>query len=466
MKNIVIILSVFLGLFVSSLEAEEPATKKMMYTTYFYTAGEAVLHGYENNTKVRIASLDGKKGTIWEGTIDLGKTKLIPTGRGVFAFFSDKKASILVGTPSRCAVVGYWVRDRNGSYRSDYFFSQLPSATNFTNDKVIVWAWDDAKVQITNMSSDKVIHQGKLKANSFYEIGRNLLQGMPNHVLQIKADKKNISVQVYYDEGFFVPAENGRAAGKKFYTYLGDTTNQNNDLQIYSYATAAKVVIEDIKTKKIIHQGTIEAGQVLTKTLSNVYLKITSDKEVNVAVSPYLHYRGAYNEHHFGVGQEGGGIENNFLLTTPEELWVFSYYSQNQVTVSDPQTKKVVWSGTLQAGQVAEVRPGWGYYQVKSTKGVSVMGGHGACGAEFSPAGGMFEVDEQLFAIIQQVKEERIRRAAAQGKKLSAAELNAPLSNDEAAKVQSKMSRSKSAPKKMSVDEIQERAAQIQSNSN
>ncbi|MBA3538476.1 MAG: hypothetical protein H0T79_02505, partial [Deltaproteobacteria bacterium] len=41
-----------------------------MYTTYFYTAAEAVVHGYEAKTRVRIVSLEDpaterKPGTIW-----------------------------------------------------------------------------------------------------------------------------------------------------------------------------------------------------------------------------------------------------------------------------------------------------------------------------------------------------------------------------------------------------------------
>ncbi len=86
----------------------DPVTKiardDRMYTTYFYTAAEAVVHGYEKDTQVRIVSLadpatQRKAGTIWQGTVGVGETKLVPTGPGVFGLLSDKKAAILVGTP-------------------------------------------------------------------------------------------------------------------------------------------------------------------------------------------------------------------------------------------------------------------------------------------------------------------------------------------------------------------------------
>src|SRR4051794_33851286 len=36
---------------------------ELTYTTYFYTAAEAIIHGFENDTKVRIISME-KKGTV------------------------------------------------------------------------------------------------------------------------------------------------------------------------------------------------------------------------------------------------------------------------------------------------------------------------------------------------------------------------------------------------------------------
>ena len=93
---------------------------KLMYTTYFYTATEAIVHGYEQDTNVRIVSLEQNR-TVWTGKVGPGETKLVPTGKGVFGFLSDKKASLLVGTPSSCTVVGYWLRDEDGTQVADHF---------------------------------------------------------------------------------------------------------------------------------------------------------------------------------------------------------------------------------------------------------------------------------------------------------------------------------------------------------
>ncbi|MBI1832067.1 MAG: hypothetical protein HYR84_11520, partial [Planctomycetes bacterium] len=144
--------------------AKEPVDKKkpdapvtldgiagqLTYTTYFYTASEAVIHGFENDTKVRIISME-KKGTVYEGTIGRMQTKTVPTGKGVFSFIANKKASILVGTPTSCAAVGYWLRDQDGNFRAKHLFALTPQGHSHSADcRIVVWAWEDVKVDITD----------------------------------------------------------------------------------------------------------------------------------------------------------------------------------------------------------------------------------------------------------------------------------------------------------------------------
>ncbi len=430
---------------------------KLMYTTYFYTATEAVVHGYEADTKVSILDLT-RGGTIWSGVVGEGETKLVPTGQGVFSFISDKKASILVGTPSRCAVVGYWVRDQNGSFRSDKLYTQLPSGVS-SSERVIVWAWGDTKVKVTDTISKEVLYDGKLADGQFFEIPKDKLASMGNHILKIEGDAKNLSTQVYYDEGYFVPAEDGRASGKKLRTYVGTITNQVNDLQLFSYGIDAKVKVVDLKAEATLWEGVVKADSVHTLTLSDKYVEITADYEISAAVSPYEHYKTVYAEHHFAAGQEGTGIDGNILLTTPGELWVFSYYDENPVIVTDMKSGKKIWEGSVDAGKPINVNPGHGFYRVRSAKGVSAMGGASTCGADFSPAGGLFEVDETLLKVIKQIKEERVQRAKKAGKSLSKKELNAPLSATETKQAQDAVNTSLDAD--YSADEIQQRSSKM-----
>ena len=91
---------------------------------------------------------------------------------------------------------------------------------------------------------------------------------------------------------------------------------------------------------------------------------------------------------------------------------------------------------------------------------MSVMGGSGQCGAEFSPAGKLFEIDEELFKIVQKIKQQRIRRAKAAGKTLSAEAAAAPLSPQERSSIKKRMKKkmkAKPAARSVSSSEIDDR---------
>lgn len=430
---------------------------KLAYTTYFYTATEAIIHGYEKDTNVRIVSLAQNR-TIWQGKVGPGETQLVPTGTGVFGLLSDKKTSLLVGTPSSCTVVGYWLRDEDGMHVADHFYGRVP-VSGSADDRVIVWAWDDMNVQITDVTADKALVSQKVKKGEFVEIARPKLQELGGHVLEFRADKKNMAVQVYYDEGFFVPGPDGRTAGKLFHTYVGNITEGVNDLNLIAYHQAANITVKDIKSGEKIFGGKLEPGQIKTLTLSQKYVEIRSDVEISALVAPYEHYKAGYAEHHYGAGVEGTGIDNEFLITTPDELWIFSYYDNNHVQVIDEKTKKTVWTGDLKAGHVQGLTPGYGYFRVKTSAAVSVMGGDQACGAEYSPAAGLFKVDEELLKVATEILQERRDAAAAEGRTLTEQEANAPLSAEENAKVRRKLKKSLKRP--MSADEVNERMGKM-----
>jgi len=170
---------------------------------------------------------------------------------------------------------------------------------------------------------------------------------------------------------------------------------------------------------------------VHTLTMKNRFVRVASDNEVQVIVAPYAHYTGTYAEHHFGMGIEGGPIDTDFMLPTTTELWIFSYYGDNAVTVTDIASGEQVWTGTMAAGSVTGLQPGHGFYRVRATRGTSVMGGAASCGAEYSPAAGMFKVDEALLAAVVEIREQRVREAARDGRTLTHEEINAPLDDRE-----------------------------------
>jgi len=160
-------------------------------------------------------------------------------------------------------------------------------------------------------------------------------------------------------------------------------------------------------------------------------VRVQSDKPIEVVVAAFETNGSGYAEHHFATGREGGGIDNDFQVTTSGGLWLFSYFAGNPVTVTNAKTGAIVFEGKLEAGSGQELRPGGGYYRVKSGKGLSVVGGDSSCGADYSPAAGMFAVDEAMLQVIQQVQAARVQDAQTKGIQLSPAAAAAPISETE-----------------------------------
>ncbi|MEL6348021.1 MAG: hypothetical protein AAFV53_33245 [Myxococcota bacterium] len=406
-------------------------TGSLMYTTYFYTAGEAVIHGYADDTRVRLVSMADNK-PIWEGAVSAGETTTVQTGAGVYGFLSDKKASILVGTPSSCTVVGFWLRDENGAHRADHFYGQLPSGGAGDTERMIVWAVDDTNLTINDLTAGKTLqNQIALQRGERLEFDRSALDTLRGHVLDFQASGDDIMVQVYQDEGYTVPAITGLGTGTEFWTYVGGITNGVNDLNLISYFGDVKAKVEDLDTGEVLWKGVVQGNGVHTLTMTDKRVRVTAQSNISVIVAPYVHYGAGYAEHHFGLGAEGHGIDTDFMLPTPGELWVFSYFKGNHIIVEDTRTGAEIWSGDLDAGSVQGIHPGHGFFRVRSTRGVSVMGGAQACGAEYSPAAGLFEADEALMAAIVEIRQERIENAAQNGLTLSNEQINAPLNASE-----------------------------------
>ena len=445
----------------TTIKPEAPQ-KKLSYTTYFYTSGEAVVHGYEANTNAKILSLE-TGAVVWHGTVNEGETVNVPTGPGVFGFLSEKKASILIGTPSSCTAIGYFVKNQEGSFLSKKFYTQLPKSVSMPSAKVLAWAWEDTSLKVFDKTDNKELFSGSLKAGQFHELDAKALGAIGSHVLEFSADKKALSVQIYYDEGFVVPAKDGRAAGRLFYTYVGDITTGENDLVLNTYDTPANVVVEDTQTKEVLYKGPVKAGQLLPITLTNRYVKVTSDAEISATVMAYQHWQGIYAEHHFSMGAEGTGIENNFLLPTSNELWLFSYFNDTKVKVLNADKKTTLWEGTLQAGNVKALEPGFGAYQVQSSAGISVMGGAAACDGEYSPAAGLFNIDEEIMHVWNaEIKEARLKKLQEEkGTTYSFDDeqraLAAPIQESEYDRVQEAVQKKTGRKGKLSKDEIKQR---------
>lgn len=425
-----------------------PKSKSQFYTTYFYTAGEAIVQGYEADTHVRIIQLAGKKGTIWEGTVHRGDATVVKTGPGSFGFLSDKKASILVGTPQSCTVVGYFGKDETGAFRSNHMFVQLPPAGSTGKEKLVIWAMDDETVlEVRAPRQEKTLAKKTLKKGQFLALSEEINE-VRGANLELTASSGTFTAEVYWDEGFTVPSDTGSTTGKSFHAYVGTITNGVNDLDILAPRLDANVVVTDVTNGQVLFKGSVKAGKAKALTLADKFVGVTSDVPVNVMVAALEHYKPGYAEHHFAAGLEGTQIDNEFLVTTSGELWLFSYYDGNEITVKNADSGQIVYTGKLDMGEVAGLKPGHGLFQVRGSRGLSTMGGASSCGADYSPAGGLFAIDEAVLEVVAQIRQERVREAAAVGKTLSAAELDAPVNQQEWTKYKKTFDQSYSAKQK------------------
>jgi len=295
----------------------------------------------------------------------------------------------------------------------------------------VVWAPDAADVAIHATKTQKLLAHKSLEAGGRLELKADALASLGNSTLEISSTKSPVQVEVYYDEGFIVPSVTGSGTGTDFYAFVGALTQGNNDLDLMAIDDSAHVTVTDVDSGKSIYDGSVKAHAMHTLNLSDRYVRVRSDKPIQLEIAAFEHDGSGYAEHHFASGHDGGGIDNDFTVTSPAELWLFSYYDKNAITVTDGQGHKL-FTGKLDAGTGHGLTPGLGVYHVHSDKGMSVMGGSNQCGADYSPAAGMFAVDEEMLKVIQQVTESRIAEAHSRGIELTpAAAAAAPITGQE-----------------------------------
>ena len=377
----------------------------------------------------------------------------------MFGLLSDKKAAILVGTPSSCAVVGYFVKDQEGRFRSNRFFTQLPGTIYAGSERLVVWAYEPADVTIRATKTQTQLAQASLQAGGRLELDAKTLAQLRNGMLEIASTKSAVAVEVYYDEGFIVPSVTGSGTGTDFYAFVGAITQGTNDLDLVGLGEAAHATVIDVDNGKTLFDGEVTARGIHSVNLANRYVRVRSDKPIQVGVAAFEHDGAGYAEQHFATGTEGGGIDNDFEVTTSGSLWLFSYFDHNAITITDAHGTQV-FASTLDAGNGHGIAPGVGLYRVHSTKGMSVMGGSSACGADYSPAAGMFAVDEAMLQVIAQVTQERIETAHMRGITLTPAAAAAPPITDTEWRKYGAPAKAKGYSG-MTVDEANERATKL-----
>lgn len=94
-------------------------------------------------------------------------------------------------------------------------------------------------MQLFLKGQPKPFKTAELSAGGFLDLSGAELSKIAGQTIEVKATHEGVSAQVYYDEGFMVPADNGRGSGKRFLTYVGTITQGVNDLNVIAQGLTA-----------------------------------------------------------------------------------------------------------------------------------------------------------------------------------------------------------------------------------
>jgi ribosomal protein S11 len=352
----------------------------------FYTQDEALLISYYNNTYFVLRDSSG--GISWNGTLEEGESKQLALGDGIYSVTASKPYTVIVGAPQTQNVVGYFALDTLGKGTSTNLYTYIPPREPlYPESKIIIFAYTNGTVvTVTDARSKTILWRGTLNKSEHFS------QDLSNATWQNKTvhieSTFPVSALCYLDQGFIVPSSTGLFAGTLFYTFAGNITSGNNDLNVIGYHDNTWVTISDSTSKSLVWNGTLSAGEVHSEVFAKpTFLTVESDQSVAVTVDPYLTWPIMYQAALYAGDVDGSLIGKNFFATARGGgyLRIMAYQNGTHVTVTDQKTHAVVWDGTLDEMELYTKSTSHTVYNVTSDKAVSVLEGYGEWSAMFAP---------------------------------------------------------------------------------
>ena len=357
------------------------------YPTYVFTHSEIVLFSYANGTSLRVSNESGR--TIWRGRLDAGQYRQLRPGSGVYYVVGSHPYATLVGDPTRGGVLGYYALDQHGLGTSHLFYTYqsegagglfgMPEGAR----AFVVFAYqDNTQVTIKETDTGNVVWQGTLNdGEAHFEFDLS-------HIFLTVEATQPVSALSYTDQGYYVPADDGKFIGRKFYTWAGNAGNWTHDLNVIAYHDNTSVTINNHETGEVLWQGTLDTGQI--HTLPNVnqrLLSIETSEPVAVSVSPTISYAEKYAHMLFAQDDTGMGIGRKFYYPTigGARLQIFAYEDAAAIEVRDADGV-IAYQGVLNRGESATLDSIQTLYTINSTQAIaSLMDWGDQAGANFAP---------------------------------------------------------------------------------
>ncbi len=365
-----------------ALNQEETITG---YKSSFYTPGETLLFSYQNDTFISIKN--SANSLIWNGTLQEAQTKQLTLTEGVYFTLASKPYTLLAGDAQNQTVVGYYALDLYGKGASTKLYTYIPKRDSlYSLSSFVIFSYSNGNtIKITDTQTKSVMWQGTLND------GQHFSQDLSNMTWQNKTvaieSASPVSALCYLDQGFLVPSSTGLFTGNLFYTYTGNITNGNNDLNVIGYQNYTQVTISNSVTKTQIWSGTLNEGEIHSQALNTpTYITVNSNQSVAVSVDPYPSWPIMYQAALYAADAQGKLIGNQFFTTARGGGYLRIAPNENdtQITVVNQETHAVVWSGQLDETETYKLTATHTIYNITSDKPVSVLQGYGEWSA-FTP---------------------------------------------------------------------------------
>jgi hypothetical protein len=243
----------------------------------------------------------------------------------------------------------------------------------YTHSEIILFSYVNNTAFVVRNAAGGEIWNGSLNASEHKELnpgsGVYHIEGC-NPYSVLVGDAVTFGVL-----GFYAYDQNGKGTSTLFYTRQAKLANSEPDALnfiIFAYQDNTQVTLSNTTTGATIWSGTLNAGQRHAEpTLIDMYLTVQADKPVSAL---------SYTDQGYYVPTDNGTFVGRRFYTWagntgnwPHDLNVIAYHDGTSVTVRNTDTGAVLWSGTLNAGQMHTLtNVNHTYLTVTSDKDVAV----------------------------------------------------------------------------------------------
>ena len=354
------------------------------HVSLVYTVADIVFFSYSDGTLFEL--YDDTNTLIWDNggvAIDAGGHAEVTGISGTFKAVGSETFSVLSGDPITNFVCGYYAMDSTGFGTGTNFFTWVPQL--YDHCEFVVFGYhDNTEVTVSYTDTGVVIDNFMLNDGEHWNMST-----LDSSWLHVEATQ-DVSVLTAYDQGYFVPAENGLWTGTKFQTYVSDTGGWGADMTVICYVDNTNVSIINSDTLAPVWNGVLNSGEVHVESFptgSGEYFTITTDNTCAVSCMPWFIFSTAYHNGAYIPDRTGSGVGTNFIGPSLDGgiLEVLAYNDNTSVDIYDSATDTWIANYMLNAGQSVDANPGNGMWRVRSDKIVSCYSGWGTWSADFAP---------------------------------------------------------------------------------